>query len=263
MSEPRLVKLLSCRVLFVALAITAATALAIPQAHAANIITFGDNFHPCGGAVMCSTTTGPLPSGTQGYANDGTGVAFHLSTINQWFQIDFDGISHLPNQPAEPDGGAGGFLVVNDTGAAVTSFPLTLIDTFTKSTASVHPCTGAQTGNPVGCDNFQIHGGNAGFNTKLSGPDWDSCTQGTTVGMTCTGGPGGAGADFAPNMVTYTWTPAANVSIAAGATFDITFASWNNDVFATTVVPEPNTMMLVGTGLILLGYGARRRSLRQ
>jgi PEP-CTERM motif len=259
MTKP--IKFLSGMVCLGVVAAVAATGLAIPPAHAGNIIGIANDANACGGATLCSTNTGPLPTGTQGYVETGS-TPFDLSTINQWFQIDFDGISHLPNQPAEPDGGAGGFLVVNDTGAAVTSFPLTLTDTFTKSTASVHPCTGAQTGNPVGCDNFQIHGGNAGFNTKLSGPDWDSCTQGTTVGMTCTGGPGGAGADFAPNMVTYTWTPAANVSIAAGATFDITFASWNNDVFATTVVPEPNTMMLVGTGLILLGYGARRRSLR-
>lgn len=242
-----------------------------------NIITFADAAQKCGGAVMCSSSTGVLPSGTQGYLNDGTGVAFHLSTITQWFQIDPDGVSHLANQPAEPDGGAGGFLVLNDTGAPVTTFSLTLTDTFTSGTASVGPCkAGPQSGKD--CDNFQIHGGSAyPFNVELSGADINDCTQGTAVGPTCVGQPGGAAADFAPNQVTYTWTPTTGVSIPAGGMFDITFASWNNDVFAggttgggTTgggtgggstggEIPEPTSILLLGSTLTIISVAVRKK----
>jgi hypothetical protein len=223
--------------------IAAASLVVAMQARAANIITFADSPGTCGGAVLCSSTTGPLPPGTQGYLNNGTGVAFDLSTINSWFQITPSGTSHLPNQPAEPDGGAGGFLVVNDTGHAITSFSLLLNTTFTSSTPSVGACTGAQAGKI--CDNFTIHGGSMyPFNTELSGPDWDSCTQGTTVGMTCQDGPGGSAANFAPNQVLYSWTAASGVSIPAGADFDISFSSWNADTFA----PAP----LIGHGLFVL-----------
>ena len=98
-----------------------------PSARAANIITFADNANSCGGAVMCST------NGTTGYLINGTGQAFDLSTLSQWFQIDPGGANQLASQTeAEPDSGAGGFLVVNDTGAAITSYSITLVDTFNK-----------------------------------------------------------------------------------------------------------------------------------
>lgn len=70
-----------------AFVVAVATGLAIPRAHAANIITFGDNPNACGGSVLCST------NGTTGYLNNGTGQAFDLSTINSWFQIDASGTS--------------------------------------------------------------------------------------------------------------------------------------------------------------------------
>jgi hypothetical protein len=113
------------------------TVLWVSSAQAANIIVFGDAPGKCGGAVLCSSSTGPLAPGTQGYLNNGTGGPFDLSTITQWFQIDPTGKSYLPDQPAEPDKGAGQFLVVNNTGAPVNSFSLTLNDTFTSSTPSV------------------------------------------------------------------------------------------------------------------------------
>lgn len=235
------------RLLILAYAVLGMLLLGAPQAQAADIITFGDNANSCGGAVMCST------NGTTGYLNNGTGQAFDLSTINSWFQIDKAGTtSYLAGQLVEPDGGAGGFRVVNDTGAAVTTFSLTITDTFTASTPSVGFCSGSS--GPL-CDNFQAHGGNANFNTELSGPDWYDCTQGTTVGDTCTGSSGGVAANFTPNMVTYTWSGA---TIAAGATFDIDFSSFNNDVYAT---PEPSTLLLLGTGLLGVGRSLKRKLL--
>ncbi len=264
-------------------------ALWLPQCHAANIITFADAAHACGGAVLCSTT-GVLPLGTQGYVETGSS-AFDLSTITQWFQIDPSGVSHLASQPAEQLGGAGGFLVVNDTGVAVTSFSLTLTDTFTSTTPSVGPCpAGPQSGKE--CDNFQAHGGDTyAFNTELSGSDFSNCTQGTTSGATCTGAAGGVAANFAPNSVTYTWTTTPGVSIAAGAKFDITFASWDNDVFASSCsvnggvgcggggasagtgttgstataggsggeVPEPASIVLLGSILAVISTTLRKR----
>lgn len=189
---------------------------------------------------MCST------DGTTGYLTDGTGQAFNLSTMNEWFQVDFDGNSHLAGQTAEPDKGAGSFLVLNDTGSAITTFSLTVSDDFTSQTASVHACTGAQGGQS--CNNFSAHGGsgNYTFDTELSGMDWDRCSKGTTIGQTCTGNAGGVAADFAQNMVTYTWVAESGKGIPAGAYFDIGFSGWNNDV-ATTQPPPPKGWSIVAS----------------
>ena len=235
------------------LAIAAATVWAIPQAHAGNIISLADNATSCGGSVLCST------NGTTGY--NGT-QPFDLSTIKNWFQI-YASTSMIAGQPAQSMN-AGDFLVINDTGAIVTSFSLTITDTFTSLTPSVGACTGAQTGNPVGCDNFQIHGGAANYFSvvTLSGPAWDSCTQGSTVGATCTDDPGGAAANFAPNMVTYTWSAGSDAGIPIDATFDIDFSSWNNAAFATpgTSVAEPSSLALFGAALIgLCAVRCRKR----
>ena len=230
-----------------------------------NIITFGANStanNACtGGAVICST------NGTTGYLNtNGTGQAFDLSTITSWFQIDSTGMNLLSTQTAaEPDLGAGGFLVMNDTGKEVDNFSLTLTDTFNISTPSVGPCTGAQAGSL--CDKFTAHGGSGDYtySTMLSGPTWDSCTQGTTVGTTCTGGPGGVAATFAPNTVTYTWTALPGQGVANGADFLITFASWQNNNNSNTTpptVPEGSGVPMLGaSGLVLFGTIVMKRRL--
>jgi len=184
---------------------------------------------------LCSTT-GTLGLGTQGYVESGSNP-FDLSTINQWFQIDTTGTSHLANQPAEPLGGAGNFLVLNDTGAVVTSFSLTVSDTFTSSTPSV-TCSGSPS---VCVDNFQIHGGAANYFSTftLTGPD-------------CVSGCGTNSANFTPGTVTYNWSGGAG--IPEGATFDLNFASWNDAIFSgptppTTPTPEPATWSLLATAL--------------
>ena len=224
---------MSCRlnlqILRAAGTIAASVFLFGSTAQAGNIITFGANTNKCGGAVICSA------DGTTGYYNDGTGVAFNLSAINDWFQIDLGGKNLLSGQSIpEPDKGAGSFLVTNDTGAAISSFLLTLSDDFTSSTPSVHACTGQQKGTI--CNNFTAHGGSGSFtyDTELSGADWDHCTQGTVTGQACTGKAGGVAADFAPNSVTYTWTAEFGKSIPAGGMFTISFSGWNNDSVAFT-----------------------------
>lgn len=222
----------------------------VPQAHAANIISFDDNATACGGAVLCST------NGTTGYS--GT-LPFDLTTFNNWFQIGTT-TSQIAGQPAQP-ATAGDFLVVNDTGAILTTFSFTITDTFNASTPSVAFCSGSS--GPL-CDNFQANKGAAGTGTSfetLSGANFFSCTNGTQVGMTCTSTAGQAAANFEPNMVTYTF---GGYNIPINGTFDIDFASWNNAAFtttsiSTTQVPEPTTLTLTGVGGTLIGLVVIRR----
>ena len=241
-------------VLITAFSLAAATF----QASAANIITFADKANSCGGAVMCSS------NGTTGYFNNGMGQAFDLSTINSWFQIDTSGTNKLATQTeAEPDGGAGGFLVINNTGMTVTTFSLTINDSFTSSTPSVHFCSGSS--GPL-CDNFQVNkGALTGTSESLSGPDFFSCSNGTQAGQTCTSSAGSAAADFTPGNVTYTWN---GLNLAANETFDITFASWQSGNVgvitpgAQSAVPEPSPLSLVAAGLGLLGFGISLKASR-
>ena len=224
-------------------------AMCIPGAYGANIITFGVNANACGSSVMCST------NGTTGYLNNGTGVAFNLSTISQWFQIDADGVNRLASQTmAEPDGGAGGFRVKNDTGATVTTFSLTLTDTFNASTPSHHFCSGGS--GPI-CINFQANKGTqSGTSESLSGTGLFSCTNGGLSGGICSSTAGQAAADFQTNQVIYTWN---GLNIGANAYFDITFASWDNSSSPTSV-PEPASIVLL-CSVLLITFVTLRKAL--
>jgi hypothetical protein len=224
----------------------------VSPALAANIITFDDNATACGGAVMCST------NGTTGYLINGSGQAFNLSTIANWFQIDAPGANELASQTmAEPNGGAGAFLVVNDTGHTVTNFTLTINDTFSSGTPSVTFCSGSS--GPL-CDVFQANKGSAAKGSAsetLSGIDLFACTSG---GSPCTSTTGSVAAKFIAGTATYAW---GGLNIAPGAQFDISFSSWNNatDSVATTPLPAALPLFASGIGALgLLGWRSKRKA---
>jgi hypothetical protein len=253
------------------LAVAVATVWAIPQAYALvaqgapgdpNIIGFAQhvgNPNACGGSDLCSTNTGPLAPGTQGYAETGPSASnpdFKLSTITQWFQINppvaggGSGVSELPGQPVEPLGGAGNFRVINDTGAPVPMFSLSLNSNLSLATAGQQNDCGPGSGVTVPCVNFQASAGQNGFLTTatLSGPD-------------CHAGCGTNSADFSGGPVIYTWSGGNPIPI--GAEFDINFASWDNTAFTTFVappLPEPATLALLGSALLVFGVARRRKS---
>jgi hypothetical protein len=165
-----------------------------------NIIGFA-NPTSCGGSTLCNG-----------------GQAYNLSQISSWFSTPTSAQS---------------YLVLNNTGSAITSLTLTLTGTFQATAGS----------NEV----FQCNFGNPG--------PYSACSitgSGGTVNST-----GGASvqASFAGPAfpVSFTWTTS-GPGWLPGKTFDLQTASWVNNI---STVPEPSTLLLLSSGLFSL-LGLRR-----
>lgn len=120
------------------------------------------------------------------------------------------------------------YEVINDTGSTITSFSLLFNGTIASNQF-------------IDC---QTNGGFSGAGCSITGASG-------TVGKNAQYGPGG---QF-PATITFT-----GLNIAPGATFDIVFSSFANGATGSiTGVPEPGTLLLLGSGLLGLGF-LRRRS---
>ena len=122
------------------------------------------------------------------------------------------------------------YEVINDTGLTITSFALVF--------------TGNLPSNQfIDC---QTNGGFSGAGCSITGPSG-------TVGKNAQYGPGGT----FPATITFT-----GLNIAPGATFDIVFSSFANGAAGSVTgvpVPEPNTLLLLFSGLVGIGAFLRKR----
>lgn len=122
------------------------------------------------------------------------------------------------------------YEVINDTGSTITSFSL-LFNGVLPSNQFI---------------DCQTNGGFSGAGCSITGPSG-------TVGKNGQYGPGG----IFPATITFT-----GLNIAPGATFDIVFSSFANGATGTVTgvpVPEPPTLLLLGSGLLGVAF-LRRRS---
>ena len=121
------------------------------------------------------------------------------------------------------------YEVFNDTGSTITSFSLLFNGTLPLNQF-------------IDC---QTNGGFSGAGCSITGPSG-------TVGKNAQYGPGGK----FPAVITFT-----GLNIAPGATFDIVFSSFANGATGSVTgvsVPEPGTMLLLGSGLLGVGFLRRR-----
>jgi hypothetical protein len=137
-------------------------------------------------------------------------------------------------------GGTEEWVLKNDTGSAITSFTFV----FTGSTA-----------NNAACQIANSHGATV--------TNWlDSCSISDSAGhTTALGGTqiGGGGQFFTPTA-TITF---AGGGIPNGASFNLDFVSMQGAGTASTSVPEPSSLLLLGTGLSSMAGLWRRRKLRK
>jgi hypothetical protein len=163
-----------------------------------NIIGFA-NPTSCGGSTLCNN-----------------GSAYDLSQISSWF--------------ATPTS-AQSYLVVNDTGVAITSLTLDLTTgTFVATAGSTEV--------------FQCNFGNPG--------PFSACSISGSGGTVTSSGGASVQASFtAPAFpVTFTWTTS-GAGWLPGTTFDLQTASWVSNVSSTSV-PEPSTLTLLGSAILAL-----------
>jgi hypothetical protein len=126
--------------------------------------------------------------------------------------------------------------VTNNTGAAITGFTLVLKGTGTDTLLTCRSSAGVFTNCSIA--------DSSGHSKSGTAPQTSSGAGGFTVGAT---------------PWTFTWSGG---SIANGATFQVDFRSVpNTDALTTTAVPEPATLLLLGSGLAAAGAWARRRRL--
>lgn len=152
------------------------------------------------------------------------GQPYLLSQISSWFTT--------PTSAQQ-------YLVFNDLGV-VSTLNLTMTGTFQPTNGSY--------------ENFQCEVGAPNYfgGCSISGPGFVAYTQGPNSTS--------AAANFNAFPVTFKWSGGSG--IPAGATFDLTTASWVSNV-APSKVPEPSTLALLGSGIFcLLGFACanlRRR----
>ena len=203
--------------LFLGIAIALAIAFAAVSAKAdslsftipdPNIIGFA-NATSCGGSTLCNN-----------------GSAYNLSQISSWFSTPTSAQS---------------YLVVNNTGSAITTLTLSFTGTFQATAGSYEV--------------FQCNFGNPG--------PFSACSIAGSGGtVNSTGGASVQASFLGPVFpVSFTWTTT-GPGWLPGTTIDLQTASWVNTVSGTpSPVPEPSTLVVFGCGILsLLGFAALRRS---